>query len=1500
MHYQLLNILRRFITGTVGRWLAVLMILLPLVFILSRFLGLSRQAILMVMFGVLVIFVLIWAIGGLRKVGSRKRSKDFENDLGQHTRAPASQEEIREAVGELSEQWKHAMLELKESRTNIYELPWFLLIGEPQSGKSTTLRESGIEFPIGKDALSGAGGTRNCDWWIAEDAVILDTAGRFSFQEEVAPDRHEWEHFLGLLKKHRKECPINGALVVIPATSLTEDTPDEQEAKAKNIRKKLVELQKQLEIRFPVFILVTKADRVLGFTEFFAPLDPHDKGQIFGWSNPEDKERWDPASFGETFADLVRRMHKIRLRLLRNVSDSDQADRLFVFPEELAALEEPLHLYLDTIFRSSRFEEPFILRGFYLTSGLQEGRPIARACRDLLRVQAGDPQGVLEDLESIFARQYAFFIRDLYEKKVFPEQGLVRQTFKAREKDKRNKRLFYGLIGAAVVAAFLLLLPALIHMSQVLRPINTLTQEARTCLEIADTEQPCSVLYTWELIHDIEQVRRDLRSSRWKIRILLQGGINNEISNELLPTVQAGLMRSGVLGPLLESFEARSTPEIWQGDQPFDYETYRQAFETRLRFDQYQRVAGPENKDVLRQGLTLAPLLRFLASRPDTDPTIDGEEIDEWLADDSQFGDIEEIETVFQSVLHADERFDLMKVGQLGTPKQAKETFEAYWSMPVLARWDYELIDGYLRVYQTSYEEILDLDPVTGGGEETLARFAELGGTLGRTVEEGRAFLAQRPGGGVTGDQLADDAGDEILADEGDDGTEVAETDEGDPEGGGDEDRRRRRRRRPRNATEDGEEALADQETARPGVGVESWQKNCLADYEALRQIYDRLAATKDIQDHCRVDIPSDWEELVTARQDYDHLYDPQAGGGFAWSEGAETLATPMAQLAGLGTAERITSERGDFQGRLDQQTGDQGRLEELERFYQGLKTEVWAPVDQLAEFERSRPDERFRAAQGKAKADLMAALVAGLEILPPANGYLQDKFSTDCQSCFSKSYAESFVRPANVFLGWANGALAPAGAVRAVRDPLQNINNALYNYLDAYIERQSATGGGGLARPYDASSASRWPQFTRAIRGWQLSAAAAPASAGGLTRELVEEFARANDRLRPLVDKMAQGSRRSQPAKISAELERTIQDYKRTLEVLDDDALEAWKQLALGKDGASLDGFHALSRNRRLQRDNDARWLAENVEAKGAALLSEAIRPDYERSAQEFWRDQEACCRDRFPFITELELRRQRLIYERGYLAAGEGELWLNTVPDPSRRVITLPILLETASEDEIDRIFFPGGSLDRLFQEFVLDPLVRLDQDGNALTTIDFVGSDKGRLRVLRGWQRFLYGEDDRSARRVLGGEQELTFGIQEGRSTEDRIYLGERVAQVDLFGPAPAHSIRPSTDAGKGVVRRVPLTLDDRDLYVTATNEDSAGGWVGRLVIRGGPLKLLYFVHLASESSRAGGREWTIRVEVPDFERHPQQRLDALFDLGFERPLPGVLPDERRRED
>ena len=404
-----------------GRLLGGMLISLVLVWYLARLLRIPSPYRWFLLLGVVVAFGLFYLVGMLRKSKEKRAAREFEGNLGlQSQQAGVGTEEIREALAELSMKWEEAVKEFRAAGMSIYDLPWYLLIGEPQSGKSTTIQNSGLEFPVGTNSLSGSGGTRNCDWWFTNEAVILDTAGRFTFQEANAPDQHEWNDFLRLLSKHRKRCPINGVIVVIPVTSLVEDAIDVIENKAKNIRQKLRHLQQILGIRFPVFVLITKADRILGFTEFFSKLDPVDQRQLFGWSSQTSQAApWDAKEFDKNFNDIFQRVHKLRLKFFHAEGDLSKIDKLFVFPEELSALREPMANYLTTIFAGSRFEEPLMLRGYYFTSGIQQGRPFALACKELLRVHAGDPEGVLENLEQVFAKSRAFFIRDFYEKKVF-------------------------------------------------------------------------------------------------------------------------------------------------------------------------------------------------------------------------------------------------------------------------------------------------------------------------------------------------------------------------------------------------------------------------------------------------------------------------------------------------------------------------------------------------------------------------------------------------------------------------------------------------------------------------------------------------------------------------------------------------------------------------------------------------------------------------------------------------------------------------------------------------------------------------------------------------------------------------------------------------------------------------------------------------------------------------------------------------------------------------
>ena len=102
-----------------------------------------------------------------------------------------------------------------------------ILLGPPGAGKSTALKNSGLQFPYLSSrggGVRGVGGTRNCDWWLTNEAVVLDTAGRWSTQEE---DHDEWLAFLGLLKKHRPRKPLNGLITAISIGDVVKSSLDQ-------------------------------------------------------------------------------------------------------------------------------------------------------------------------------------------------------------------------------------------------------------------------------------------------------------------------------------------------------------------------------------------------------------------------------------------------------------------------------------------------------------------------------------------------------------------------------------------------------------------------------------------------------------------------------------------------------------------------------------------------------------------------------------------------------------------------------------------------------------------------------------------------------------------------------------------------------------------------------------------------------------------------------------------------------------------------------------------------------------------------------------------------------------------------------------------------------------------------------------------------------------------------------------------------------------------------
>ncbi|WP_395665420.1 type VI secretion system membrane subunit TssM [Methylocella sp.] len=331
----------------------------------------------------------------------------------------------------LAERMKDALATLKKAskggRDYLYELPWYLLIGPPGAGKTTALVHSGLKFPLSRGAapaaVAGVGGTRYCDWWFAEDAVLVDTAGRYTTQDSDArADHKSWLAFLDLLKKNRPRQPINGVLVAIALSDVITAGPAELQAHALAVRARLIELHDELKIDFPVYVVFTKADLVAGFREFFSSFGETARAQVWGATfQTADKTA---NLVGETPAQydaLIARLNELVVDRLQEEPSPATRASLYGFPAQIAALKKPLHDFLNLIFEPTRYHANAALRGFYFTSGTQEGAPIDQLIGALTR-EFGAREGAAN---AFLGRGQSYFLKDLLGKVVIGEASWV-------------------------------------------------------------------------------------------------------------------------------------------------------------------------------------------------------------------------------------------------------------------------------------------------------------------------------------------------------------------------------------------------------------------------------------------------------------------------------------------------------------------------------------------------------------------------------------------------------------------------------------------------------------------------------------------------------------------------------------------------------------------------------------------------------------------------------------------------------------------------------------------------------------------------------------------------------------------------------------------------------------------------------------------------------------------------------------------------------------------
>ncbi len=427
-----------------------------------------------VFWGLLATYVVAFLAYGIywliRRRFYEKQGEELAEAIEKDTVVEHGKSKDKEEIQLINQQIKESVQLIRKSKLGdkkgnaaLYELPWYMVIGNPAAGKSSAIYNSGLKFPFEethqKMVSAGLSGTRNCDWFFSTEGVLLDTAGRYSVYEG---DHSEWIGFLGLLKKNRSKAPINGLIIIVSAAELISQSPEKTIKLAKNLRSRIQDITEQLEIFAPVYVIFSKMDLIAGFTEFFECYEGEEFDQVWGATLPYDAESSQNAS------ELFEKHYSILYDGLKSVSTTHLSRRhahnispsVMTFPLEFKTLRPILKTFISTLFEENPYQFKPVFRGFYFTSALQEGMiesPMTEQIAQEFQLSklAQSLQASTDTTNGkIISQNQGYFLKGLFSGVILKDKNLVKQHINPTSKRKR----YLGFIVALLLVALCLAL----------------------------------------------------------------------------------------------------------------------------------------------------------------------------------------------------------------------------------------------------------------------------------------------------------------------------------------------------------------------------------------------------------------------------------------------------------------------------------------------------------------------------------------------------------------------------------------------------------------------------------------------------------------------------------------------------------------------------------------------------------------------------------------------------------------------------------------------------------------------------------------------------------------------------------------------------------------------------------------------------------------------------------------------------------------------------------
>ncbi|MFC3284155.1 type VI secretion system membrane subunit TssM [Litchfieldella rifensis] len=409
----------------------------------------------------LVLATLVVLVWGMR-LARRLRDVNAERQHAERLQLDPTQAKVEQQEATLDATLAELVDSLGGGQGSRYRLPWYLVMGVENAGKTSLINRSGQNFALThvmKASGQGKKGQFGFDWWIGDKAVLIDPDGELLTQgameggEPVELQSRLWDHFVDWLERNRPQRPLDGVVLVLDLARLSDARVAVRKAYASLLRARLRELMERHAARLPVYVTFSKMDLLHGFDDFFRHYSRAARRAPLGFTfSPASLDR--PGQWEEEFAaaydGMLERLNRSLPSLLAECRDREERESVFRFVRQLAGLRDVLLGFLSEALSSDRFSTAAMVRGTYFTSVYQQGVP-----EDPFVDAAARRYGMADSVQPAHraARSALYFTEELFDKVIYPEAGLAGDNARAARRRRRVRRasVLACVFGGAVI-----------------------------------------------------------------------------------------------------------------------------------------------------------------------------------------------------------------------------------------------------------------------------------------------------------------------------------------------------------------------------------------------------------------------------------------------------------------------------------------------------------------------------------------------------------------------------------------------------------------------------------------------------------------------------------------------------------------------------------------------------------------------------------------------------------------------------------------------------------------------------------------------------------------------------------------------------------------------------------------------------------------------------------------------------------------------------------------